>query len=102
MNNLLSWDGLKREMSALSQEEKDEIALKVEIIGKFLEIRKHAGLTQVELENLTGVKQSFIARLENNHNDPRLTTILKLLRPLGMTLSIVPIEKVQNTGQENI
>lgn len=91
-NHFKRWDELKNELTALSEEEKDEIALKVEIIGKILQARKGAGITQVELEKISGVKQSFIARLENNHNDPRLTTILKILRPLGMTLSVVPIK----------
>jgi predicted transcriptional regulator len=42
---------------------------------------------------MSGVKQTFIARLENNRMDPQLTTILKLLYPLGMTLAVVPIQE---------
>ncbi|MEW6624925.1 MAG: hypothetical protein AB1420_17675 [Bacillota bacterium] len=30
--------------------------------------------------------------MENNRMDPQLTTILKLLHPLGMTLAVVPIQ----------
>ena len=86
-----NWNDIKKNITSLSPEEWDEIDLKVKIIGEILEARKKAGLTQTELENLTGIKQTFIARLENNRMDPQLTTVLKLLRPLGLTLDVVPI-----------
>ena len=50
-------------------------------------------VTQQALEALSGVRQPVIARLEGNTSDPRLTTILKILRPLGKTLAIVPVEE---------
>ena len=83
------WEDIYRGLDALSTEDRDEIALKVEIVGEVLAARKDAGMTQDELEKLTGVKQSMIARLENNGMDPQLTTILKILRPLGKTLAVV-------------
>ncbi len=86
-----NWNEVKKNITALSQEEWDEVDLKVKIVGEILEARKKAGLTQTELENLTGIKQTFIARFENNRMDPQLTTVLKLLRPLGLTLYVVPL-----------
>ena len=87
------WDDVHKNLDALTQEDRDEIDLKVKIIGQILEARKEKGLTQAELEAISGVKQTFIARLENNRMDPQLTTILKLLHPLGMTLAVVPIQE---------
>lgn len=95
MTNTVKWDDLKKNITALSQEDWDEIDLKVKIVGEIVEARKSAGITQAELENLTGVKQTFIARFENNRMDPQLTTVLKLLRPLGLTLDVVPISPNQ-------
>lgn len=91
MANTVKWDDLKRNITSLSQEDWDEIDLKVKIVSEIVEARKSAGITQTELENLTGIKQTFIARFENNHMDPQLTTVLKLLRPLGLTLDVVPL-----------
>lgn len=49
---------------------------------------------------LSGVKQkSFIARLENNRMDPQLTTVLKILKPLGLTLSVTHLPQV-DLGRE--
>ena len=87
------WKDIYNNLDALTQEDRDEIELKVKIIGQILEVRKEKGLTQAELEAISGVKQTFIARLENNRMDPQLTTILKLLHPLGMTLAVVPIQE---------
>lgn len=90
-----NWNDIKKNISSFSLEEWDEINLKVKIVGEILEARKKAGITQSELENLTGIKQTFIARFENNRMDPQLTTVLKLLRPLGLTLDVVPLNNRQ-------
>ena len=90
-----NWNDVKKNITSLSQEDWDEVDLKVKIVGEILEARKKAGLTQAELENLTGIKQTFIARFENNRMDPQLTTVLKLLRPLGLTLDVVPLSNRQ-------
>ncbi|OGO79910.1 MAG: transcriptional regulator [Clostridiales bacterium GWC2_40_7] len=87
------WEDIYNNLDTLTQEDREEIELKVIIIGQILEARKEKGLTQAELEAISGVKQTFIARLENNRMDPQLTTILKLLHPLGMTLAVVPIQE---------
>lgn len=85
------WNDVKKNITSLSPEEWDAVDLKVRIVGEMLEARQKAGMTQTELENLTGIKQTFIARFENNKTDPQLTTVLKLLRPLGLTLDVVPL-----------
>lgn len=90
-----NWNDVRKNITSLSQEDWDEVDLKVKIVGEILEARKKAGITQTELENLTGIKQTFIARFENNHMDPQLTTVLKLLRPLGLTLDVVPLKSQQ-------
>ena len=90
-----NWNDVKKNITALSQDDWDEIDLKVKIVGEILDARKKAGITQTELENLTGIKQTFIARFENNRMDPQLTTVLKILRPLGLTLEVVPLKTRQ-------
>ena len=94
------WKDIYKNLDALTQEDRNEIDLKVKIVGEILEARKGKGLTQKELEAISGIKQTFIARLENNRMDPQLTTILKLLHPLGMTLSVVPMEGQQKSTHE--
>jgi predicted transcriptional regulator len=80
------WD----ECDSLSQAEKDEIMLKVDLIRKVVEAREKKGLSQQALAKICGVKQPFIARLETGNTDPQLTTLLKILKPLGYKLVVVP------------
>ena len=43
-----NWNDLKKNISSLSQDDWDEIDLKVKIVGEVLEARKKAGITQAE------------------------------------------------------
>jgi len=81
--------------STLTPDEKASIQLKVELMGKLIEAREKRGLTQKALADLCGVKQPFIARIEKGDTDPQITTLLKILQPLGYTLTIIPAPEDQ-------
>ena len=63
-----------------------------ELVSKIIELRKAQGLTQKQLGELSGVNQSIIAKIESGKKAPQISTMLKLLAPLGMTLAVVPIK----------
>lgn len=60
-------------------------------IEDLVELRKSLGLSQKQLGILSGVPQPSIARTEKGITDPNLTTLLKLLKPMGLTLTITSI-----------
>lgn len=64
---------------------------KQRLLEELVKVRKNAKLSQKQLEILSGVAQPCIARTEKGATDPNLTTLLKLLEPLGLTLSITQI-----------
>ncbi|MBD5554539.1 MAG: helix-turn-helix transcriptional regulator [Roseburia sp.] len=76
----------------VSPEEREQINFQVSLIGKMIEAREKKGLSQRDLAELSGVKQPAIARLESMKATPQIDTLLKILAPLGYTLSITPIE----------
>ncbi len=76
----------------LSPEEIAESDLRVALIGELIKARQEKGLSQKKLEELSGVKQPIIARMEKGTTNPQIDTVLKLLRPLGKTLAIVPLD----------
>lgn len=90
MEKLTSWDEFEK--TIFTPEEIAESDLRVALIGELIKARDEQGISQKELEKLSGVKQPSIARLEKLHTDPRLHTLIKLLVPLGKTLAIVPLE----------
>lgn len=86
-----SWDELRKTL--LTPEERAETDIKVALLEEIIKARQEQGLTQKDLESISGVKQPVIARLEHGNTDPQLSTIIKILAPLGKTLGVVPLEK---------
>lgn len=77
----------------VSETERELINFQVALIGKMIEAREERGLSQRELADLSGVKQPAIARMESMKSTPQIDTLLRILAPLGYTLSITPITR---------
>ena len=84
------WSTMRREL--FSPEEIAEVNIKVALIGEMIKIRKTKGISQRRLEELSGVSQPVIARLEKGTSDPQLSTLIKLLTTLGKTLQIADLK----------
>lgn len=98
MNNYKTFDEMFNDDKIVSSEEREQINFQVSLIGKMIEARERKGLSQRDLAELSGVKQPAIARLESMKSTPQIDTLLKILAPLGYTLSITPIENKQWIG----
>lgn len=86
-----SWDEVRADL--FTSEEIAESDLRVALIGELIKARQEKGISQKKLEELSGVKQPIIARMEKGTTNPQIDTILKVLVPLGKTLAVVPLEK---------
>ena len=86
-----SWDEVRADL--FTSEEIAESNLRVALIGELIKARQEKGISQKKLEELSGVKQPIIARMEKGTTNPQIDTILKVLVPLGKTLAVVPLEK---------
>lgn len=84
-----SWEEVRKEL--FTPEEIAESDLRVSLIGELIKARQEKGITQKKLEELSGVRQPVIARMESGVTSPQIRTLLKVLAPLGKTLAIVPI-----------
>ena len=73
-------------------EEIAESDLRAELITALVKARQEQGISQRQLEELSGVKQPQIARMEKGDSNPQLDTLLKVLAAMGKTLAIVPIK----------
>ena len=85
-----NWQEVRKEL--FSTEEIAKSNLRVALITELIQARQEQGLTQKQLEELSGVKQPVIARMERGTSTPSVSTIMKLLAPLGKKLAIVPLE----------
>ncbi|KUO75951.1 MAG: hypothetical protein APF77_24305 [Clostridia bacterium BRH_c25] len=88
MDKYVRWQDVKNSMTSLTDEEKREIDLISDIITQIIERRRELGLSQRELEKLTGIKQEVICRVENMKNVPQLDTLIRIMEPLGLRLSV--------------
>ena len=91
-NAAIGDDALEFMDSILTDEEMAESDLRVALIGELIKARQEKGISQKKLEELSGVKQPIIARMEKGNTSPQISTLLKVLAPLGKTLAVVPIK----------
>ena len=85
-----TWNEVEKEL--FTPEEIAASNLRVDIMVELTKARNERGISQRKLEELSGVKQPVIARMENGTTSPQLDTVLRVLAPLGKTLAVVPIK----------
>ena len=86
-----SWEDVKKEL--FTPDEINEINASASLMGELIEARHKNGISQKRLEELSGVSQPVIARMEKGITSPQISTLLKVLRPLGLTVKITPISE---------
>lgn len=86
-----AWDELEKQL--FTPEEIAESDTRVEIINEMIKAREEDGITQKQLEAMSGIKQPVISRMEKGTTDPQLSTVLRVLNSLGKTLQVVPMKQ---------
>ena len=89
-----TWNDYKEYASGISPEAKADIEDASELasfVTLIIQRRNELGLTQRELASLSGLPQSSIARMETMKTVPSIDTVLKIVKPLGLQLSLLPI-----------
>ncbi|MGT2829129.1 helix-turn-helix domain-containing protein [Streptococcus hillyeri] len=85
------WEEVQAEL--FTPEELRESDLRVAVMLELIKARQEKGISQKKLEQLSGVSQPVIARMESGKTSPQLDTVLKVLASLGKTLAVVPLEQ---------
>ena len=91
-----TWEEIHSQLFTL-----EEIAasdLRVAIMREFIKARNEKGISQRKLEQLSGVKQPIISRMESGETSPQLDTVLKVLGALGKTLRVCDISEVSTSA----
>lgn len=76
------------DLDFLSLGEEDDFVFN--IISCLVKRRAELGLTQRQLAEISGIKQSAIARFESFRAVPQLDTLYKLMKPLKLRVELVP------------
>jgi len=92
---MVKWADYKKQITVLDQEEIKEL----EIVAQIISRRKKLGITQSQLAEAAGLQQSAIARLEREGAVPRLDTLNKVSKALGLKLALVSDEENSATTE---
>ena len=88
---MASWNDYKnhaRETNPEIGKDLDEVESISQIVGAVIERRHDLALSQRDLADLCGLPHSSVARIESGKSTPNLTTLIKILRELGLRLAI--------------
>ena len=88
-----TWEEVEKQL--FTPEQIAECEMKVALIGELIKARKERGISQRKLEELSGVKQPVIARMEKGSTTPQIGTVIKVLASMGKKLAIVPLDHDQ-------
>lgn len=80
-----NWKILRKELLGNKKvaEEYKKLAPHYQVVSQLIEARTKKGLTQKELADKIGVKQSAIARVESGTSNPTLTFLTKISQATG-------------------
>lgn len=87
----MTFEEMKQEMFAKDPElkkEYDELSPRYEIIYAVVEARGEKGISQRQLAEMTGTKQSSISRFESGDYNPSLSFLQKIAKALDLKLVI--------------
>ncbi len=90
-----TWNDYKEHVKATDPEGKrtmEEVETLSAIVKAITEQRDAKGISQRELAAMCGIPQSSVARIESFKTTPNLDTIIKIMQPLGLTLTVQPVE----------
>jgi transcriptional regulator with XRE-family HTH domain len=59
-----------------------------ELVAELVRRRQDAGLTQSDVAERIGTSQSTVAKLETHTHDPKLTTLVRWARAVGVDLAV--------------
>lgn len=83
-----NWEATKEKYYSTIEQEFGPTKEISEILVKMIQRRLELGMTQKELAERSGLKQSAVARMENFAVLPRLDTLIKAFRILGLRLTV--------------
>lgn len=83
-----TWIDNKNQLKSINNEEKNQIQMAVELVSSIVSRRKELGLSQRDLASRSGVHHIAIAKLEKNGTVPRIDTLCKLIKPLGLVIKL--------------
>ncbi len=90
MTDFRTWKDARNELLSDPEtaKEYEDLRPRYEVISQIIEARDEQGITQAELAERTGIRQSNISRLEGGNYNPSLEFLSRIAKGLDMELHI--------------
>lgn len=85
-----TWEDFKKNAKDINpkiKEDIEEMETLANIINEIIKKRNELGISQRELADICGLPHSSVARIESCTVKPKIDTLLKIMKPLGLTLT---------------
>ena len=86
-----TWEDYKKDANDMAKQDIEEMEVLAAIVTAIIDKRNELGYTQRELAFICGLPQSSVARIEACVVKPNIETLLKIMKPLGLTLSATSV-----------
>ena len=96
-----TWNDYKDYVKRIDPENKrsmEEVESIATIVGAIIRQRNELGITQRDLASLCGIPQSSVARIESFRTIPNLETLIKIMQPLGLKLTVAEAHSPRGTN----
>ena len=88
-----TWQDYKNHVKAIDENGKTLIEEEIAgIISSLIDRRNEVGLSQRQLAAECGMPQSSLARIESMKITPNLDTLIRIMRPLNLKISVVKLQ----------
>ena len=85
-----TWEDYKKDAkstNSIAKQDIEEMELLAAIVTAIINKRNELGYSQRELADICGLPQSSVARIEACVVKPNVETLIRIMKPLGLTLS---------------
>ena len=89
---------LEREL--LTPDEILDVRLKSRIMCALIDAREERNISLQDVSRMSGVNRSTISKIAMGAANPSVWTLIRMLRPLGLTLDVVPIPEEEREAAE--
>ena len=89
-----TWEDFKKNAKQLNNTANNdiqEIEIIVNIVNAIITKRNELGYSQRGLATICGLPQSSVARIESFSVKPNIETLIKIMKPLGLTLTVTTL-----------
>ena len=89
-----TWEDFKKNAKSIDssvKEDIEEMETLALIVSAIIEKCNELGYSQRELAEICGLPHSSVARIEACTVTPKVETLIKIMKPLGLTLSAVAL-----------